>query len=336
MAERYRRSRAKGWCISPRLTANRRPISTSSQPVACLAAALTRCRGLSRRRWPPASALRRSSATRSRTSASTITGCWYSVSSFHKTSFHKTSCHQASSHKSPCQAPSPPSSRAARAHRPGARSLSARCRVVCVSDAFFERPAPVKDPGPPAPSPPWTGPPHGMLPGVAALELVLASNNRAAVYIARCAAYPTGFELEVRVVVPVGTDELDPSLNGVYHRPGRGSTYEEMLRFGIAFSDGRKATNVGGPGPGHGPGEPTGPVLRGMGGSGGGGRWRQDFWVWPLPPPGPVGFVCEWPAAGIPLSRHEIDAQILLDAAARARGLFPDEPTSHLGGTWSS
>jgi hypothetical protein len=35
---------------------------------------------------------------------------------------------------------------------------------ACVSDAFFERPAPVEDPGPPAPSPPWTGPPHGMLP----------------------------------------------------------------------------------------------------------------------------------------------------------------------------
>lgn len=148
--------------------------------------------------------------------------------------------------------------------------------------------------------------------------------------IGRGSVYPTGFELEVRVLVPVGADELDPSLNSSYHRPGRGSTYEEMLRFGIAFSDGRKATNVGGRR--HGPGgEPTDPVLWGMGGGGGGGRWRQDFWIWPLPPPGPVGFVCEWPAAGIPLTRNEVDAQTLLDAAARARALFPDEPTSHRG-----
>jgi len=173
-----------------------------------------------------------------------------------------------------------------------------------------------------------------MLPGVAALELVLASNERAAVYIGRCSVYPTGFELEVRALVRAGADELDPSLNGIYHRPGQRSSYEEMLRFGIAFSDGRKATNVGGPG--HGPSEPADMVLRGMGGGGGGGRWRQDFWVWPLPPPGSVGFVCEWPAAGIPLSRHEVDAQLLLDAATRARGLFPDEPTSHRGTTWSS
>ena len=64
-----------------------------------------------------------------------------------------------------------------------------------------------------------------------------------------------------------GADELDPSLNGVYHRPGRGSSYEEMLRFGIAFSDWRKATNVGGRG--HGPGEPSDP------GAVGDGRWRR-------------------------------------------------------------
>jgi hypothetical protein len=205
---------------------------------------------------------------------------------------------------------------------------------VRVSDAFFERPPPVEDPGPPAPSPPWMGPPHGMLPGVAAVELVLASNERAAVYIGRCSVYPTGFELEVRVLVRPGADDPDPSLNGVYHRPGRGSTYEEMLRFGVAFSDGRKATNVSGAG--RGPGEPTAPVLWGMGGGGGGGVWRQDFWVWPLPPAGPLGFVCEWPAAGIQLNRKEIDAQLLLDAGARARGLFPDEPTSHRGSSWTS
>lgn len=203
-----------------------------------------------------------------------------------------------------------------------------------MSDRFFERRAPAEEPGPPAPSPPWMGPPYGMLPGVAALELVLAGNERAAVYIGRCSVYATGFELEVRVLVAPGGDQLDPSLNGVHHRPGRGSNYEEMLRFGLEFSDGRKVTNIGGPAPGE--GEPAGPVLWGMSGSGGGGRWRQDFWVWPLPPSGPVGFVCEWPAAGIALSRQEIDAQMLLEAAARARPLFPDAPTSHSGGAWSS
>jgi hypothetical protein len=35
--------------------------------------------------------------------------------------------------------------------------------------------------------------------------------------------------------------------------------------------------------------------------------------------------VCEWPAAKIPLSRHEIDAQAILDAATRASVIFSEE-----------
>jgi hypothetical protein len=73
-----------------------------------------------------------------------------------------------------------------------------------------------------------------------------------------------------------------------------------------------------------------------MGGGGGGGRWRQDFWVWPLPPAGSLAFVCEWPAAGIALSRADTDAQQLLDGAARAVALFPDEPPAGDQTTWSS
>jgi hypothetical protein len=46
--------------------------------------------------------------------------------------------------------------------------------------------------------------------------------------------------------------------------------------------------------------------------------------------------VCEWPAAGIALSRAETDAQQLLDAAARAVALFPDEPPAGEQTTWSS
>jgi hypothetical protein len=201
------------------------------------------------------------------------------------------------------------------------------------SDFFGPPPQPVEEPCPRPASPPWTGPPHGVLPGVVPVELVVARNARAAVYVGRCAAYPTGFELEVRVLLAAGAD-LDPSLNGPHHFPGRGSNYEEMLKFGLEFSDGRKVTNVGG----HrgGGGEPEGPVLWSMGGGGGGGRWEQDFWVWPLPPAGPLAFVCEWPAADIALSRAETDAQQLLDAAARSAALFPDDTSAGEQINWSS
>lgn len=174
------------------------------------------------------------------------------------------------------------------------------------------------DPGPMPPQPPWTGPPYGVMPGVVALEVILGASERAVAYIGGCAAYPAGFELDVRVLLVPGAEELDPSLDGVYERPGGSDNYEEMLRFGIEFADGRKVTNIAGPGPG----DPEGPVLWGMGGGGGGGRFQQDFWVWPLPPAGRVGFVCEWPASGIAFTRVEIDGQLLRDAAARARAVF--------------
>jgi hypothetical protein len=51
---------------------------------------------------------------------------------------------------------------------------------------------------------------------------------------------------------------------------------------------------------------------------GGGARWHQGFWMWPLAPIGPLLFVYEWPAAAIPLTRVEVDSERLRDAAGRA------------------
>ncbi len=177
------------------------------------------------------------------------------------------------------------------------------------------------------------GPPYGVLPGAVALELVVAQNERAAVYIGRCAAYPTGLDFELHVLAAASAGDLDPSLNGIYQRPGGGSTYEEMLRFGVAFAHGRKASNLGGfPGSDE---QPEGPVLWGMGGGGGGGRWHQGSWMWPLPPIGPLLFVCEWPAAGISLSRVKVDSEPLRDAAGRSRQLFCNQASEVRGSTWS-
>lgn len=198
--------------------------------------------------------------------------------------------------------------------------------------AFFEPPPPPpEDPEPEALQPPWFGPPAGTLPGVVALELVLAQTATVAVYIARLQGYPTGFGFDlVTVAAPGQADELDmdAALFGHRHRRGRPETLEaidpERLRLGVQFSDGAKATNVSGFH--HRQDPPTGPVLHAGGGGGGGGDWHQDQWVWPLPPPGTLSFVCEWPAAGIAVTRHEIDAQNIIDAASRAQALFPDQP----------
>lgn len=53
------------------------------------------------------------------------------------------------------------------------------------------------------------------------------------------------------------------------------------------------------------------------------------FWVWPLPAPGPLGFVYEWPAEEIQLMRTQIDGGEILTAAPRAEELWPDgDPSS--------
>lgn len=207
---------------------------------------------------------------------------------------------------------------------------------------FFD-PPPAREPEPEQPpTPPWFAAPRGMLPGVVALELVLAQTADVAVCVSRLAAYTTGFEFEIRTLEHPGAHDLDldPLLFGPHRhrlrRSGRRDGLEdEMLRFGVQFADGGKATNTGGFS--HGEDPPPGPVMHSGGGGGGGGEWRQSEWVWPLPPPGPVAFVCEWPAAGIPLSRAEVDAQVILDAASRARAIFPDDrgPRGHLSG-WTT
>ena len=90
---------------------------------------------------------------------------------------------------------------------------------------------------------------------------------------------------------------------------------------GIEFVDGRKATNLV-----HGPreGEDSGPVLMGGGGGSGGGTFDLGFWLWPLPPDGPLTFVVQWAEEGIELTRVEIEASAIRVAGAQSEPLWPE------------
>lgn len=225
--------------------------------------------------------------------------------------------------------------------------MSPRDRQVqsrAVSD-FFEPP-----PKPEVPEPrhyrmpPWLGPPHGTLPGVVASERILARTDKVAVCVTRLAAYPTGFELDVVTMSSDDEDGLASLMFDHHHPMHRWATDEippELLRFGVQFSDGSKATSTGDFHHDHQP--PARPVMNPGGGGGGGGSWCQTQWVWPLPPPGTLTLVCEWPAMDIPLTRSELDAQLILDAAARAQVIFyeehlpepPDEDDGPSPGGWT-
>ena len=181
---------------------------------------------------------------------------------------------------------------------PGARSVSASRRR--------------------APSPPHPGPPEDVLGAAAAVDVVLARAESVLLAVDRVVAYPTGFELHLTVRT---RDEFVPGTVEPGHpRTWGGNTAfpGESLRFGVSFSDGRRAYagNFRELPPAQ------GLTLVPVSGSGTSGRFDQRFWVCPLPPPGPLGLVVEWSLRGIPETRTDIRADAILEAASRATPLW--------------
>jgi hypothetical protein len=201
--------------------------------------------------------------------------------------------------------------------------------------SFFEPPPRPPEPPPQPPRRPWQGPPDGVIGHTIPLNLVIGRAEKAAVWIPALTVYPDGFEFEVEIRHRLDDEEFEHPFFMAHHpRHRRRAASEglpaELLRLGIEFADGRKATNLDGPHwlrPEEPDAQPEGPLLQPSGGGGGGGgRWRHGFYVWPLPPAGTLTFVCEWPAVTIELTRSEIDTDLLRAAAAEAVVLWEDEP----------
>ena len=169
--------------------------------------------------------------------------------------------------------------------------------------------------------PPWLKPPEAVLPGIVPVELLLARTDTHAVLAVDLLAYPTGLDFALAT-------RRHPSQPRERHRRGQlrdhGPFGDRGLRFEIRFADGYVVSNH----PRHRPRNleaeaPDQPMLYEGGGGGGEDGWRIQQWLWGLPPPGPLVFVCEWPARQIPESRVEIDAALVLEAASRAVPVWP-------------
>jgi hypothetical protein len=48
------------------------------------------------------------------------------------------------------------------------------------------------------------------------------------------------------------------------------------------------------------------------------------YWVFPLPPPGPVTITCEWVSAGVPPASIELDGKAIREAGLRSAPLSQD------------
>lgn len=203
---------------------------------------------------------------------------------------------------------------------------------------FF--PDPRDPPGmddPPDPAQPvWAGAPEDVLPGVVPVELVLGQSQTTLVLLTGIRAFPTGLEMKlgVRVRGRVGRRDLNSEVfDGPYCHEMDSDWQIGRLKWGFELADGRRATNVD-PSPWleqpnqehsrpHHPDdwkwEPDHPVLHGGGGGGGMRSVDRDYWLWPLPPVGPLRVVCQWLDQGIDTQVQDLDAGPFRDAAARAQ-----------------
>jgi len=206
---------------------------------------------------------------------------------------------------------------------------------------FFE-PSPAAEerafrglPEPPA----WSGPPPEETGAVLAVERTVARSANTVVRLPTIRAFSTGCMLDVEVVTRQGTLseddwwDLHASVYGHFHRsrPGGAALPAKLLRMGVRYADGTKATTIerhprwargpadppGGPQLGWVPGN-SGMYGRELGFSGFG------LWLWPLPPAEPFEFAVEWPFGGIELTFTELDGAAIVAATGRSARYWPE------------
>ncbi|GAA0312725.1 hypothetical protein [Kineococcus aurantiacus] len=184
--------------------------------------------------------------------------------------------------------------------------------------------------------PAWSGPPDDVLAGVVPVELVLGRSDSTVLTLSGLRAFPTGLGmvLGVRVRGPLGRRDLNSEVfDGPYEHVQDAAWQRGRLKWGFELADGQRVTNLD-PGPwGEQPTGPDGapddtwqpsrPLLTGGGGDASRRSANRDHWLWPLPPAGRLRVVCQWLEQGIELTSHELDADLLRQAAERARPLWP-------------
>ena len=181
---------------------------------------------------------------------------------------------------------------------------------------FDEFPLPKPQPVRPPEHQPWQGPEPGWIGGWLPWRVMLVKTPDMYATLREFEAYPTGllFSL-VTAFKPEPSDTgspMDRMRGHVMWHQGTGGP-----RFGVMFADGRKVA-AGFP-TGWSDKEPDRPVLMQHGGGGGGTVWRQGFWLWPLPPAGPLTWVVSWEERGIAEESVAVDASELAEVAAEAR-----------------
>lgn len=119
--------------------------------------------------------------------------------------------------------------------------------------------------------------------------------------------------------------------SGMHRWRGGGRLPDKLLRLGVRFADGTKATTIEqhqcqAPASGD---PPPGPLLSWQPGSSGMHGRQLGFsgfglWLWPLPAAETFEFAVEWPFAGIELTIVDLDGTDIVAAARRSTPYWPE------------
>jgi hypothetical protein len=172
-----------------------------------------------------------------------------------------------------------------------------------------------------------------VIPGSVPAEVVLIRTDQIAVAVGSVRAYPNGFEFAVHTRRRSDDETTGPGAADPFgwHSRRRTTAPENVLRLGVMYADGRRVATTSEHLPGD---DPERLVLQQGGGGGSSLTWDADFWVYPLPPEGPVTLVVSWLEHGITEARAELDGGAVREAAQHAVILWPDEPASDFQTSW--
>ena len=184
----------------------------------------------------------------------------------------------------------------------------------------------------------WSGPPELETGAILAVEQTVARSPNVVLRVPTIRAFRTGCMLDVEVVSRQGglsEDDWWDLHSSAYIRShelhGGAPLPRKLLRLGVRYADGRKATTIErrprGPQARDDP--PSGPLLSYHPGSSG--MYGQDLgfsgfglWLWPLPPAEPFEFAVEWPFGSIGLTITEFDGAAIVGAADRSASYWPE------------
>lgn len=164
-----------------------------------------------------------------------------------------------------------------------------------------------------------SGPPQDEIGELAMACFELARAGEVVVAVRGVTAYSDGLHLAVVVLFAdeQRAEDLTATLRDFGRSPGR-------FRLGCRFSDGRTATAGSRESPEVELPEPsdTDPQLLLLDSAVSALMWTAGYWLWPLPPAGPLVLGCRWHDRGIVETLVQLDTAPLLEAAAVSRPVW--------------